>query len=93
MTPVPSMYTVVAIPDIHFNPLANPALFHSLLAADAIQWQNIFAAGQTANPLAPATFGADTNYSSLVPTLAVLKQNLGSSSIVLFPATTLSLHG
>jgi hypothetical protein len=80
----PSTYTVVAISDIHFNPLANPALFSSLVAQPSSQWQSIFAADQAANPVAPATFGADTNYPALVLALGALKQNLGSSPVILF---------
>ena len=80
----PSTYKVVAISDIHFNPLANPTLFPQLVAQPASQWQSIFAADQSANPVPPATFGADTNYSSLVLALAALKQNLASSPVVLF---------
>ncbi len=85
VTPVvtPPTYTVVAISDIHFNPLANPTLFPQLVAQPASQWQSIFAANQSANPVPPATFGADANYSSLVLALAALKQNLGSSPVVL----------
>lgn len=75
---------MVAISDIHFNPLANPSLFPSLVAASASQWQGIFAADQSANPAAPSTFGSDTNYPALVLALAALKQNLGSSPVVLF---------
>jgi sphingomyelin phosphodiesterase acid-like 3 len=80
----PSTYTVVAISDIHFNPLAKPALFPSLVSHSAGQWQGIFAADQSASPAAPASFGADTNYPSLVLALAALKQNLGSSPVILF---------
>jgi len=75
---------VVAISDIHFNPLANPALFPSLVSQDVSQWQGIFAADQSAHPAAPSSFGADTNYPALVLALAALKQNLGSSPVVLF---------
>jgi len=86
VTPVspPSTYTVVAISDIHFNPLANPALFTSLNAQPASQWKSIFANDQATNPAPPATFGADTNYPALELALAALKQNLGSSPVVLF---------
>jgi len=80
----PSTYSVVAISDIHFNPLANPALFPSLVSASAGQWQGIFAADQSANPAAPSAFGSDTNYPALVLALAALKQNLGSSPVILF---------
>ncbi len=80
----PSTYTVVAISDIHFNPLANPGLFPSLVAQPASQWKSIFDNAQSASPVAPSTFGADTNYPSLVLALAALKQNLGSSPVILF---------
>lgn len=79
-----SNYTVVAISDIHFNPLANPTLFPSLEAANPSQWQSIFESAQTANPAAPSTFAGDTNYPLLVLTLAALKQNLGTSPVVLY---------
>ena len=86
VTPVvtPSTYTVVAISDIHFNPLANPALFTSLVAQPASQWKSIFDNDQTTNPAPPATFGTDTNYPALELALTALKQNLGSSPVVLF---------
>jgi sphingomyelin phosphodiesterase acid-like 3 len=80
----PSTYTVVAISDIHFNPLANPALFPSLVAQPASGWKSIFDNAQSANPVAPSTFGTDTNYPALVLALAALKQNLGSSPVILF---------
>jgi len=82
--PPPSTYTVVAISDIHFNPLANPALFTSLNAQPASQWKSIFDNDQSTNPASYAAFGADTNYPALVLALAALKQNLGSSPVVLF---------
>jgi sphingomyelin phosphodiesterase acid-like 3 len=80
----PATYTVVAISDIHFNPLANPALFTSLNAQPANQWQSIFDNDQHTNPAPPAAFGTDPNYPALVLALAALKQNLGSSPVVLF---------
>jgi sphingomyelin phosphodiesterase acid-like 3 len=81
---IPSTYTVVAISDIHFNPLANPALFPSLVAQPANEWKSIFDNAQSTTAVPPATFGADTNYPALVLALAALKQNLGSSPVVLF---------
>ncbi len=74
-------YTVVAISDIHFNPLANPALFPKLLDSPASGWQSIFEA-DTSTPV--STFGTDTDYPSLVLALAALKQNLGSSPVIIF---------
>ena len=82
--PAPSTYTVVTISDIHFNPLANPALFPSLVAQPASQWKSIFDNAQSTTPATPATFGTDTNYPALVLALAALKQNLGSSPVILF---------
>lgn len=87
-TPVTN-YTAVALSDLHFNPLANPALFPSLVSAGADQWQSIFDKAQSAAPAAPSTFGGDTNYPLLVLTLSALKQNLGSSPVVLFSGDVL----
>lgn len=79
-----STYTVVAISDLHFNPLANPALFPALVSQSVDRWQGIFEAAQSTAPAAPAMFGADTNYPSLVLALAALRQNPGSSPVILF---------
>jgi sphingomyelin phosphodiesterase acid-like 3 len=85
----PSTYTVVAISDIHFNPLADPTLFTSLKNADVNQWQAIFAGDTNSSAAAPSKFGADTNYPALVLALAALKQNLGSSPVILFSGDVL----
>jgi hypothetical protein len=86
-----STYTVLTISDIHFNPLADkassladPLLLTQLMANDVSKWQGIFEAQQSAAPAAPSTFGTDTNYPSLVLALAAVKQNLGSSPVILF---------
>ena len=83
VTPVTpsSSYTVMALSDIHFNPLADPTLFTSLEAADASGWQSIF---ENATVTPPSTFGQDTNYPLLVLTLASVKQNLGASPVVIY---------
>ena len=65
-----------------FQSACEPALFPQLVAQPASQWKSIFE--QSAIPVAPSTFGADTNYPSLVLALAALKQNLGSSPMILF---------
>lgn len=85
----PSTYTVVAISDIHFNPFADPTLFTSLKNANVNQWQAIFANDTNSSAAAPSKFGADTNYPALVLALAALKQNLGSSPVILFPGDIL----
>jgi predicted phosphodiesterase len=50
----------VLLSDIHFNPLADPALVPQLMAADASQWESIFAADP--HPAVPA-YLSDTVWS------------------------------
>jgi sphingomyelin phosphodiesterase acid-like 3 len=85
---VPSTYSVVAISDIHFNPLADPSLFPSLVAEDVSQWQSIFQSAQNATPA--STVGTDTTYPLLVTTLAAVKQNLGTGPVVLYSGDMLA---
>lgn len=99
VTPVTpsSTYTVVAISDIHFNPLADkvspladPALLKQLLSTDVRKWQSVFEANQNANPASPSIVGADTNYPALVLALAAIKQNIGNSPVVIFSGDMLA---
>jgi len=81
---LPATFTVVAISDIHFNPLDDPTLYPALAAAPASQWESIFQNAQNLSNKPPSAWGSDTNYPSLVLALAGVKQNLGSSPVVLF---------
>jgi sphingomyelin phosphodiesterase acid-like 3 len=75
---------VVAISDIHFNPFDDPTLYPELAAAPASQWKSIFQSAQSLSNKAPSAWGSDTNYPALVLALAGVKQNLGSSPVILF---------
>jgi hypothetical protein len=55
------------ISDIHFDPLADPAILKQLIAAPVAQWPDIFA---TSTRTAYARFPADTNYPLLKSALA-----------------------
>ncbi len=79
--PASSVYQVVTVSDIHFNPLYDPTLYSSLVTADASQWAGIF---QTSSATSPTGGGTDTNYPLLVLTLADMKQHMGASPVVLF---------
>ena len=81
---LPATYPVVAISDIHFNPLDDPTLYPALAAAPAGQWESIFQSAQSLSKKPPSAWGSDTNYPSLVLALAGVKQNLGTSPVVLF---------
>ena len=80
----PATYPVVAISDIHFNPLADPTLYPALAAAPASQWESIFQNAQSVSQTPPSAWGSDTNYPSLVLALSGVRQNLGTSPVVLF---------
>jgi len=80
-SPAPvSVYQVVTVSDLHFNPLYDSTLYSALVAADANQWAGIF---QSSKVTAPTGGGTDTNYPLLVLALASMKQNMGASPVVL----------
>jgi sphingomyelin phosphodiesterase acid-like 3 len=74
-------FPVVVFSDVHFNPFYDPSLFPALVAADADQWAGIF---QTSKITAPSIWGADTNYPLLALALSSIKQNLGTSPLIIF---------
>jgi len=80
-SPTASVYQIVTVSDLHFNPFYDPTLFPALAAADASQWAGIFHGSKVT---APTGGGTDTNYPLLVLTLASMKQNMGASPVVLF---------
>jgi sphingomyelin phosphodiesterase acid-like 3 len=84
--------SVVVFSDVHFNPFsptADPALFQKLVAADVSEWAGIF---QASSIKALAAWKSDTNYPSLVLALASIKQNLGTSSLIIYTGDILG-HG
>ena len=100
-------FPVLVFSDVHFQPfipplppsvsiniglIANTALVAELDAADISQWPAIFqgtANGMNKTLSAP---GTDTNYALLTLALASIKQNLGTSPVVLFTGDFLG-HG
>ena len=92
-------FPVVVFSDVHFNPFYDPTLFSKLVATDAGQWAGIF---QTSKITAPSVWGADTNYPLLALALSSIKQNLGTSPLIIFtgdilghnfPKTFFELYG
>ncbi len=96
--PTDSSFPVLVFSDVHFQPFINPFLPNSttlnpatmaanvalaalLDAADVSQWPAIFQG--SANNTASAA-GADTNYALLTLALASIKQNLGTSTAILY---------
>jgi len=74
-------FPVVVFSDVHFDPFYDLSLFEALNAADAGQWAGIF---QTSLIKAPSVWGADTNYPLLALALSSIKQNLGTSPLIIF---------
>lgn len=86
----PDQHTsMLVFSDVHFNPLDDPALFTALVAADASQWEGIF---KSSKKPGPSAFGADSNYPLLALTMASVKQNMGTSPLVIYTGDILS-HG
>ncbi len=92
-------FSVVVFSDVHFNPFYDPSLFKALVSADAGEWATVF---QTSKITAPSVWGADTNYPLLVLALSSIKQNLGTSPLIIytgdilghnFPKTFFELYG
>lgn len=72
---------VLVFSDVHFNPFYDLQLFQRLDAADASQWEGIFESSTDTTPSIP---GADTNYPLFKLALASIRQNLGSSQVVVY---------
>ena len=75
-------FPVVVFSDIHFNPLDDPTLCHSLDAADPSDWAAILKG--SLKPLALPPLHTDTNYLLLGLALSSIKQNMGASPVVIF---------
>jgi sphingomyelin phosphodiesterase acid-like 3 len=83
--PAATTFPVVVFSDLHFNPFYDPTLFGSnptlCTTADPSTWASIF---QTSAITKPSAWGTDTNYPLLVLALASIKQNLGTSPVVIY---------
>jgi len=90
-------FPVVVFSDLHFNPYYDPSLFQQLVAADASHWEDVF---KTSKITTPSAWGQDidspllkdTNYPLLLLALSSIKQNLGTSPLVIFAGDFLG-HG
>ena len=82
-------YQIIAISDLHFNPLYDPSLFNNLVSAMqgySFMWPSFF---QSSVVTTPSAAGTDTNYPLLQLTLASIQQNAGNSPVVLFTGDAL----
>lgn len=75
-------FPVVVFSDFHFNPFDDPTLCPALAAADVSAWQGIFEGSSKVNTL--PLWKSDTNYHLLVVALSGVKQNLGTSPVIIF---------
>jgi sphingomyelin phosphodiesterase acid-like 3 len=81
--------TGLLLSDIHFNPLADPALANQLAQAPASQWDSIFAtSAQTAYSYSYAvpgygTLAGDTNFPLLQSALGAMRQRVPNPDIIL----------
>ena len=64
--------------DIHFNPMADPALVAELAAADPSQWETIL---QRTQPTAFSLYGQDTNWWLLQSALDQMRKTLAPSRL------------
>ncbi len=80
--------------DIHFNPMADPALVSELAAAEPSQWEAIL---ERTTPLAFSQYGSDTNWWLLKSAMKQLPATLRHPTLVMvtgdflahnFPAIT-----
>ncbi|HJU18356.1 MAG TPA: hypothetical protein VJ770_18035 [Stellaceae bacterium] len=75
------------VTDIHFNPMADPALVDRLAAADPRDWPGIFA---SARDRSLGHYLADTNWRLLRATLRQMKAVLPDPAVVLIPGDFLA---
>ncbi|MCX5977230.1 MAG: DUF3089 domain-containing protein, partial [Coprothermobacterota bacterium] len=85
-TTTATSFPVVVFSDVHFNPFYDPSLVPALISAEVGEWAGIF---KTSSITAPSAWGADTNYPSLELALSSIKQNLGSSPLVIYTGDVL----
>lgn len=71
----------VAFSDVHFNPFYDPKIFTQLRDADPSNWESIF---KSSTVTASSAWGSDTNYPLLVVALASIKQNVGTSPVIIY---------
>jgi sphingomyelin phosphodiesterase acid-like 3 len=79
--------TGLLISDIHFNPLADPALANSLVQAPASQWDSIFATSTQTAYASYETYNNapqlwDTNFLLLQSALAAMRQRVPNPDVV-----------
>jgi len=82
-------YSMVVFSDLHFNPFYDPSLFQQLVSKDVSQLEGVFKSSNTKTPSAWGQDSSnpllkDTNYPLLVLALSSIKQNLGTSPLVIF---------
>ena len=77
---------VIVFSDVHFNPFYDTTIFDSLVAADASQWESIFASSSISEP---SSWGEDSNYPLFALALSSIKANSTSSSVAIFPGDIL----
>lgn len=82
-----SAKTALVVSDIHFNPMADPALVTRLEAAEPAQWQAIL---NTSNSTSFSQYGQDTNWWLLRSSLEQMQKTLPHPAVVLFTGDTLA---
>jgi len=79
----------IVFSDVHFNPFYDTTIFESLVAADASQWESIFASSSV---FEPSSWEKDTNYPLFALALSSLRANSTLSSVAIFPGDILVHH-
>lgn len=79
----------IVFSDVHFNPFYDTTIFQLLVAADASQWESIFASSSVSEP---SVWGEDANYPLFALALLSLRANSTLSSVAIFPGDILVHH-
>ena len=77
----------LVISDIHFNPLADPALVPKLIASEPSQWEEIFAAAPT-----PQAYGEDATWSLLSALVYGLRSVQPKPKLIILTGDVLPHH-
>ncbi len=78
---------LLIVSDIHFDPMADPALVDRLIVAEPSEWQPILDGSGNPNP---SRYGKDTNWALLRSTLQQMKATLAQPAFVLLPGDFLA---
>ncbi len=84
----PAEQKFVWLSDVHFDPIADPALTDKLAAAEALQWSSILASSSRQS----SSFGQDTNWPLFASAIAAIKKEVPDPAFAIVTGDLLPHH-